>query len=989
MKNKYPWLFLLMSMFSLAIVAQETNNVKEDIAYQKNLVFNNAISKENAIAQFESLYRLGKEYTFEGKKNTYDESGLTHQRHQQFYKGLKIEFGTLITHSRDGFVESINGELYDARNVNLTPTLTLQKALESAMKDIAAEKYLWEDKIQAEALNYEKPQGELIIFPNVDTGEVKLAYKYDIYSIKPISRAHVYVDAHSGEILFKNPIIKHTDRLISKVETSEFTKKNEDVALEINAALVTTGSAATRYSQTRSIETTFNGLNYVLNENTRGIGKGIVTYNSEGTETYTITDFFDNDNVWTEHANTNKDDAALDAHWGAEMTYDFWKNVFNRNSYDDDGAKIISHVHYGNGYENAFWNGSVMTYGDGNINGLSFNNPLTSVDVCGHEIGHAICEYTADLVYKNQSGALNEGFSDIWGTCVEVYGKTGSLNTTADTASPGTLEIWKMGEDCATNGFLRSMSYPRSKGQPDTYLGTNWATGTGDNGGVHTNSGVLNHWFYIVTAGKSGTNNATPAFAYNVTGIGMAKSAQIAYYAERDYLTPNSNYADARQATLAVTRALYCANSPEVIAVTKAWKAVNVGSDYVVQTNDVSLKSISGGNKSVACGTTYNPSIVIENGGSATINSVNVSYNIDGGTATNTTWNGILTTCSSVAFSIPVSGLGRGFHILNVSTTIAGDGNVENNSRSLPIIVNDNGVVNVVNNFNSANNSLVSTDDFGHGNGFGRLNTVWERGTVSKTLLTNAIAQSEVYATKLTGKYPNGITAYLVSQCYDLTNIANPTVNFDMAFDLEENYDFITFEYSTDSGDTWSILGSASDANWYNSSRTPQPNECESCPGKQWTGSYANAPLEGSNGMNGNKRNYSHTLSQFGFGGATPASNIIFRFKFFSDSGVNAEGAFVDNFVVQGTLSRGENSFEQFAVYPNPSKGKFNVVLSTSEEVKVEVFDIRGRSVYNQSHESQGAIFNKEIDLNTISSGVYILNIESAGKKEARRIIIE
>ena len=80
---------------------------------------------------------------------------------------------------------------------------------------------------------------------------------------------------------------------------------------------------------------------------------------------------------------------------------------------------------------------------------------------------------------------------------------------------------------------------------------------------------------------------------------------------------------------------------------------------------------------------------------------------------------------------------------------------------------------------------------------------------------------------------------------------------------------------------------------------------------------------------------------------------------------------------------------DRFSVYPNPSKGKFNLVLSTSEEVKVEVFDIRGRSVYNQSHKSEGEIFNKEIDLNTISSGVYILNIESAGKKEARRIIIE
>jgi hypothetical protein len=93
--------------------------------------------------------------------------------------------------------------------------------------------------------------------------------------------------------------------------------------------------------------------------------------------------------------------------------------------------------------------------------------------------------------------------------------------------------------------------------------------------------------------------------------------------------------------------------------------------------------------------------------------------------------------------------------------------------------------------------------------------------------------------------------------------------------------------------------------------------------------------------------------------------------------------------VIQGTLGTNENSFEKFAVYPNPSNGRFNVVLSTSEEVKMAIYDIRGRSVYNKSFDSEGAVFNKEIDLNTLSSGVYILNVESAGKRESKRIIIE
>lgn len=988
MKKQYHLLSIL-ALISVGTFAQHTANNKTDIAYQKTLKLDNPASKESAMSQFAKMYNLKEGNTYQTIRTTTDVSGMSHERIQQYYKGIKVEFGTAITHTRDGFVETINGELYDAKNVNLVPSLTPQEGFELALKDSSAEKYLWEDSAQAILLDYKKPQGELVIFPNVNTGEIKLAFKYDIYAMKPISRDYVYVDAHSGEILFKNPIIKHADKLISKKETERYAKKIEEITLEGNSVALATGTAATRYSGSRSIETTQTGPTaYVLNENTRGTGNGVVTYNAQKNNVYGTINFTDANNSWTEYANVNKDNAALDAHWGAEMTYDFWKNVFNRNSYDDAGAKIISHVHFddvpgGAGYGNAFWNGSVMTYGDGGSAISTFNNPLTALDVCGHEIGHAICTYTADLVYANQSGALNEGFSDIWGTCIEIYGRTGTLNTAADSASPGSLAIWKIGEDCTTDGALRSMSYPLSQGQPDTYLGTSWFTGTGDNGGVHVNSGVLNHWFYIVTTGKSGTNNATPAFAYNVTGIGMTKSSQIAYYAERDYLTPNSTYLDARNATIAVASSLYCATSNEVQAVTKAWKAVNVGADYAGLTNDVSLKTISGGNTSVACGATYSPTITFENGGSANLTAVTIKYNIDGGTNSTIDWTGNLTSCSIAPQAISVSGLTRGFHTLNVTTTTAGDGNTTNNTKSIIITVNDNGTVNTVNTFNATTDALVSIDSNG------KTNSIWQRGAVAKTLLTNTIAGSQVYATKLTGNYPDATTSYLVSQCYDLSNVSNPSVNFDMAFDLEEDYDFITFDYSTDSGATWNILGSAADANWYNSSRTPGTDVCESCPGKQWTGLYNTAPATNSNGMNGNKRNYSHTLSQFGLGGATPAANIIFRFAFNADGGVNAEGAFIDNFVVQGVLSRNENQFEQFAIYPNPSTGKFNIVLSTTDKVNVQLFDMRGRSVYNKQYNSTGISFNQQIDLSSLSSGVYILNVESNGKKEVKRIIIE
>jgi Zn-dependent metalloprotease len=144
-----------------------------------------------------------------------------------------------------------------------------------------------------------------------------------------------------------------------------------------------------------------------------------------------------------------------------------------------------------------------MTYGDGN----NFD-VLTSLDVCGHEIGHAVCSNT-DLAYQNQSGAMNEGYSDVWGACVAL-GRTGSLDGELD---PG---VWLVGEDIGgSGGPLRSMIDPNSEGDPDTYLGLNW-TITADEGvcvpdrtindycGVHTNSGVLNHWFYITITAAGG-----------------------------------------------------------------------------------------------------------------------------------------------------------------------------------------------------------------------------------------------------------------------------------------------------------------------------------------------------------------------------------------------------------------------------------------------------------------------------------------------------
>jgi bacillolysin len=472
--------------------------------------------------------------------------------------------------------------------------------------------------------------------------KVRLAYKFDIYASNPISRGDIYIDAETGQTLFYNATIKHLGQFSHGKKANAAEKsllKSNNSAVAVVAA-----NAATRYSGTKTIQTTLSGSSYILSDGTRG--NGIQTYNSARTATYPTTNFTDADNNWTaaEFNNTNKDNGALDAHWGAEMTYDYWSAVHGRNSYDNAGAKIKSYVHYNliaAGYpdnNNAFWNGSVMTYGDGS--GTGGFDILTAMDVAGHEIGHAVCSYTANLAYQKESGAMNEAFSDIWGACIEYR------------AAP-TKSTWLIGEDIERRSghlSLRSMSNPKTEGQPDTYGGTNWynvnctPSNSNDQCGVHRNSGVLNHWFYILSVGKSGTNDI--GSSYNVTGITIDKAAKIAYRLESVYLSANSTYANARTYGIQSATDLYGAGSAEVIATTNAFYAVGVGAAYTGSTDTTAPTAPT---SLAAAGTT---STTTNLSWSASTDNVAVTgYNVYKGTTLVTTVTGLTYTVTGLTAS--------------------------------------------------------------------------------------------------------------------------------------------------------------------------------------------------------------------------------------------------------------------------------------------------------------------------------------------------
>jgi len=259
--------------------------------------------------------------------------------------------------------------------------------------------------------------------------------------------------------------------------------------------------------------------------------------------------------------------AADEAYEGAGATYDLYHEIFERNSIDDNGMTLVSVVHYLQGYDNAFWNGERMVYGDGDEDlpesERLFNRFTIAIDIIAHELTHGVTQFEANLVYRDQPGALNESFSDVFGSLVKQRIK----NQTAAEAD------WLIGEGLFTNNVngsaIRSMKNPGSAyddpllgkdpqpGHMDDYIET-----TSDNGGVHINSGIPNKAFYHV--------------AMELGGSAWEKAGKIWYLTLRDKLNSTSDFHAAANLTLEAAGELYGKNSPEQYAVQKGWEQVGI-----------------------------------------------------------------------------------------------------------------------------------------------------------------------------------------------------------------------------------------------------------------------------------------------------------------------------------------------------------------------------------------------------------------------------
>ena len=223
---------------------------------------------------------------------------------------------------------------------------------------------------------------------------------------------------------------------------------------------------------------------------------------------------------------------------------------------------MVTVVHASRRYMlNAFWNGDKVFIGNGDCDQYG---PLTTLDVIGHEFTHGVIDYTSNLVYQDEYGALNESLADIFGKALEYKYDNENFN-------------WLIGNKFQTadldNGF-RDMSDPNTKNDPKFYLGEDWHTSTSDRGGVHTNSGVFNYWFYLLVEGESGTNEV--GYNYDVQALGIDDAMQIVFGSMSGYFSENTNYPDAMRLTLEQTIDLYGENSQQYESVLEAWLTVGL-----------------------------------------------------------------------------------------------------------------------------------------------------------------------------------------------------------------------------------------------------------------------------------------------------------------------------------------------------------------------------------------------------------------------------
>jgi Zn-dependent metalloprotease len=480
---------------------------------------------------------------------------MTHYRYQETFRNLRVESAEYSEHAQNGYLVFANGRgtFFDADR-GYQPQVAEEEALgfvletmgefELAWENDAWESDLKEDLEDPNATYY--PTGELMwalvdykdLTWQIPSSKYRLAWRFEILSLSPSFHKAYYVDAYTG-VVFREEQLRCNDG---------------------PANLLTQG--------TQTIDTRADGNDFILH--TDGNNRDIHTkYHSTWPWGWT-SEIEDDDDNWG-----NNEQLGTTAHWMTSQSWDFFASApYSRNGIDGTGGELRVNADWDeqNAAFDRRWGNDYLFFGT--LGG----DYLAVIDVAGHEYTHGVDSYTAELVYQDESGALDESFADIFGFMVERF-------------TEGAVNDWLLGEETPVNLILpRSLEDPNAEGnhfpdpldcgaiaggQPDTYEGTFWHDGDCDFGGVHVNSGVQNFWFHLLADGGTGTNDNGDA--YNIQGIGIDDAALIAFWNHTNILQSGSQYADARAGAIAAATQLFGPCSNQEIQTTNAWAAVGVG----------------------------------------------------------------------------------------------------------------------------------------------------------------------------------------------------------------------------------------------------------------------------------------------------------------------------------------------------------------------------------------------------------------------------
>jgi Zn-dependent metalloprotease len=475
-------------------------------------------------------------------------NGRTHTRMRQLHRGVPVVGAELTRQTDDiGATVSIYGTTYPDIDIEVTPALSMEEAAAVVLQQSGVE--LGPSRMPT-----------LCVFPTADG--FRLAYRATAFSAEG-GTAYV-IDANDGSILHQTDAVERQSAVGVGTGVLGDQKKMSVTSDSgaFNARDPLRPPLLTTYDLHENLQRTLDFLN----------GRISLGVSDRATDT---------DNTWT-------DGAAVDAHAQTGYFYDYYFKRFGRRGLDDNNFRLLSIVHpvarsavrtqspavIGTFYLNAFYYGSgVMVYGEGlpddlTAGGQHWNYLAGALDVVAHELTHGITDFTSDLIYENEPGALNESFSDMMGTAVEFfYQQPGTGLRQAD---------YLIAEDVVTPGGIRSMANPAAFGQPDHYsrravLPNDDAH---DNGGVHVNSGIPNHVYFLAIEG--GTNRTS---GLSVQGVGQANRDQIekAMYRGFTLMMPsNASFSVARAVTIRAATDLYGGSSAAVRALTQAWTAVGV-----------------------------------------------------------------------------------------------------------------------------------------------------------------------------------------------------------------------------------------------------------------------------------------------------------------------------------------------------------------------------------------------------------------------------